>query len=389
MKILYLYHGDVFDRNNMSGTVRNIYDMLVGLGHEVEIIDNLYTPISLRIIKKIKRTLLHKQAVGLNMDRIMIKVYALQFKHRIRNIDYDFIFSPVSVYYAHFVSSKPTAFFIDSNVACLRNYYLKDEDFTRHQIEVGYELETMALKNCDLPIYASKWATGAAVSELEGDCRKIKNINRGANVVHKFSELEYRDIILSRNIVQKNGKCELLFIGKEWERKGGNLACEITRLLNVAGIDAKLTVIGSEPNISEEYKSIVEVVGFLNKNDPDEYDRLEEHFKKSDFFIMPTRIEAQGISYIEACSWAVPPIGCNTGGVSDVVIEGVTGLLFELEDKPEKYVERILSFYNHPDQYIQLANSSRKYCLENMTWAAVGKRIDSEMKRIISNKDKK
>ena len=75
-----------------------------------------------------------------------------------------------------------------------------------------------------------------------------------------------------------------LFVGRNWERKGGPLALEIVSLLNRKGYNSKLIVIGCIPNVSETEQKYVEVIGFLNKSIPEENQKLQKEFLRADFF---------------------------------------------------------------------------------------------------------
>ena len=50
-------------------------------------------------------------------------------------------------------------------------------------------------------------------------------------------------------------------------------------------------------------------------------------YKKAHFFIMPTKAECVGMSFIEAMSFALPIIGTDVGGVPEAVIDGETRLI--------------------------------------------------------------
>ena len=41
-----------------------------------------------------------------------------------------------------------------------------------------------------------------------------------------------------------NDRCRLLFVGIGWERKGGDVAVEVARLLNDRGLPTELTMLG-------------------------------------------------------------------------------------------------------------------------------------------------
>jgi starch synthase len=56
-------------------------------------------------------------------------------------------------------------------------------------------------------------------------------------------------------------------------------------------------------------------------------DAVEDYLRASDFFAFPSVFEALGISLVEAAACGLPSVGSRTGGIVDVIEDGVTGLL--------------------------------------------------------------
>lgn len=54
---------------------------------------------------------------------------------------------------------------------------------------------------------------------------------------------------------------------------------------------------------------------------------LQQLYRNSDVFVAPSRYESFGLIYVEAMGWAKPVIGCNAGGVPEVIVDGETGFL--------------------------------------------------------------
>jgi glycogen synthase len=54
---------------------------------------------------------------------------------------------------------------------------------------------------------------------------------------------------------------------------------------------------------------------------------LQDYYAGADLFVAPSLYESFGLIYLEAMQYGVPVIGCRTGGVPDVVMDGDHGLL--------------------------------------------------------------
>ncbi len=83
----------------------------------------------------------------------------------------------------------------------------------------------------------------------------------------------------------------------------------------------------------------------------------------ADLFLLPSNSESFGLAALEAMSCGVPVIGTNTGGLPEVVIDGVTGYLANLGDidfMAEKAIE-LLADENRFDLFRQ---NARKVAME-------------------------
>jgi glycosyltransferase involved in cell wall biosynthesis len=59
---------------------------------------------------------------------------------------------------------------------------------------------------------------------------------------------------------------------------------------------------------------------------------VEEHLRAADIFAFPSEFEGLGLSLVEAAASGLACVGTRTGGIVDVIRDGVSGLLFEPGD---------------------------------------------------------
>jgi glycosyltransferase involved in cell wall biosynthesis len=97
---------------------------------------------------------------------------------------------------------------------------------------------------------------------------------------------------------------------------------------------------------------------------PDSLD-LKSLYRSADIFALPTRYEPYGFVFVEALASGVPVIAANVGGVSDIVVDGVTGRLVAPDD-PAALAEAIRSVQRlAPPERRALADAGRIHAVEH------------------------
>jgi glycosyltransferase involved in cell wall biosynthesis len=115
----------------------------------------------------------------------------------------------------------------------------------------------------------------------------------------------------------------ILFVGADWERKGGPQLIEAFQQVRQQMPEARLTIVGATPNLAVEN---CEVVG------PVPVEQMGQYFDAATLFCMPTRREPFGVAFIEAMSHHLPVVATNVGAIPDFVLDGKNGYLIELDD---------------------------------------------------------
>ena len=94
--------------------------------------------------------------------------------------------------------------------------------------------------------------------------------------------------------------------------------------------DARLAIVGDGPyreTLEEHFAGTqTNFVGYLQGLE------LAAAFASSDAFIFPSRTETLGLVLLEAMAAGCPVVAANSGGIPDIVTDGVNGYLFEPTD---------------------------------------------------------
>lgn len=109
-----------------------------------------------------------------------------------------------------------------------------------------------------------------------------------------------------------------LFVGIDWERKGGPEVLRAFSQVRRAHPDAVLDLVGGHPSLREPG---VNGHGVLSRANDRDREVILELFARATCFVMPSLIEPFGIAYVEAASAGVPSIGASIGGARDIIGE--------------------------------------------------------------------
>jgi phosphatidylinositol alpha-1,6-mannosyltransferase len=106
---------------------------------------------------------------------------------------------------------------------------------------------------------------------------------------------------------------------------------------------------------------------------------LADYYNACDLFVMPAReepgdIEGFGLVFLEAGACGKPVIGARAGGVTDAIVDGVTGVLIPPDD-PAALTRAIGDLLRDPERSARLGSAARARILRECTWSHAADRI--------------
>ena len=220
-------------------------------------------------------------------------------------------------------------------------------------------------------IYPTPWACQEAEIRFGINKNKIKMIPFGANSFCHDSDEQVFHRISQRSLETFN----FLFIGKDWDRKGGPLALAITKKINERGIKATLHIIGCNPFIPDENKHQVQIHGYLSPSDHEDRIKIVNAFTHADLFLVPSNAECFGLVFAEAQSYGLPCISLDSHGIPGVVEHKKTGLLYESSTTVTFIAEEIIELLKNRTDYINMATAARMKFNNELNWDQFGRKI--------------
>ncbi len=145
--------------------------------------------------------------------------------------------------------------------------------------------------------------------------------------------------------------CDLLFVGGDFERKGGPEL--LAWALRSKRRDFRLHLVTRE-KLGDIGDPRVHVYNGLMPNDPE----LVALYAQADAFVLPTRADCYSLAGIEAFASGLPVILARTGGTGDIIQNGETGFLIEPND-PDSLARALETLLNNPTQRLAMGRAAR------------------------------
>lgn len=184
-----------------------------------------------------------------------------------------------------------------------------------------------------------------------------------------------------------NKRNEILFCGRLSKRKG----CEVfvmainhlSKVLADSGYTAR--VIGNGPEeeaihalIQEkQLNHLIRMDGYLS------HDKVLNAMAHAQILVIPSRDEPFGLVALEGFSQGMCVIASNSGGLTEIVEDGKTGILFNSEDFLD-LAEKLEYIITHPDVRLRLVENAQ-HTLSYYSWQRVYREYIDLNKMMINN----
>lgn len=365
MEVAYLFEKDAASRDAQSGRPASILREFQRAGYKVH--DCFPLTVTSGLIERIEQRLarMAKKRYFKGRSKRQLRQMARQAAAKLRHVRCDFIFSPGTLPLAYLNTSKPVVFSSDCTFRSMVDYYPEFSRLSGLQLRDFEQAERAALRKSSLMVYASDWAARSAITHYGAPAERVAAIPSGANLGSDNRRSDVASFIAGR----PTDRLDLLFVGKDWARKGGGLCLETVRLLNQRGRPTTLHVVGCKPALPAELEPHVRIHGLLKPSVPEQRAELEALFRRAHFLFVPSRAEAYGMAFCEANAFGAPCITTATGGIPTIVREGINGLALPLHAGAADYAEAIRHLAR-PERYASLANRAFAEFESRLNWGA-------------------
>jgi glycosyltransferase involved in cell wall biosynthesis len=221
--------------------------------------------------------------------------------------------------------------------------------------------ERQVQQRADLVFTFSDWLRRSMVNELRVVPERVVTVGAGANL-RRLPELPVRGL----------GPPRILFVGRNFDRKGGRDLLAAFRLVREHRPEAELWIAG--PRHAVACDPGVRYCGRLRPDDERDAAELDRLYREASVMAMPTLYDAWGNVWLEAMAYGLPCVGTRTCAIPEIIVDGETGYLVAVRDVAA-LAQRLLSLIDDPAEAQAMGAAGRARVLERYTWDAVAGRM--------------
>lgn len=227
------------------------------------------------------------------------------------------------------------------------------------------EVQRLVFERSTLVFANTEWAADSVVEDLGIRSSRVRVLTPGASMADPGG------------VHREPTGCHVLFVGRQWEAKGGPLLLASFRELRRHVPDARLTIVGCMPDVED--CAGVEVLGLLRKDVPEEAALLDNCYRSATIFCMPSPFETTGIVYLEAQLYGLPVVMFGGDGRTHEVFPPDTAVILE-ERNPEALTAALLKLASSPGLCSEMGSRGRANVLSRYTWKIAAQKALEEIR---------
>lgn len=359
-KLVYICQWGKNREKAWSGTYLSLYNALNRYYSlmDYEIYSSFWTQLRTYIYKKwgfFKYDFFYSDIVKFNHSKkakALCDVCTLQFSElELNESVHSYIYQDMNI---HFIKN---CILNDEN---LKNYFRKD--VSTAILEKRLRKQAEYYQKCNGIFVMGDWLKQYMINNMHIDASKIHSVGAGY------------DIDITRRDFSNRESNKILFVGRDFERKGGYLLVEAFKILRSKyQNDAELYIVGPDNNVINEHIDGIHFVGAANSKE------LVKYYNMCDVFCMPSYLEPFGKVFVEALCYALPVIARDSFAAPEIIDDRQNGRLVK-EDNPEKLAEMMYDLLHNDEIKQYVLSHADSYC-EKYSWDSVAKRISDEINK--------
>lgn len=366
IKVVGLTLGDPFSRASRSGVNYSIFSRIREKCELLDVFD-----LDLKGAQKILSALM---SFSPNRRRWSNKLHQSPRAFRIRTLmaqkilsevpsGYDLIYQDGAMFMPGKQPAVPFVSYHDSNVilSVRGGPFAHGAHYHGRSFQETLDQERIVYEKAALIFTMSDWLRDSMIRDFGISEEKVVTVYAGTNLASENFDKKY------------DGKT-ILFVGNNFERKGGSVLLEAFKIVRKEIKDAKLIIVGPELNLNEE--------GIVIKGNMSDKEELAQCFRNASLFVLPSFYEPFGIVFAEAFAFKNPCIGSNTCAMPEIIEEGKGGFLVPKGDS-KILADRMISLLKDENLSRRMGSYGYEKARTIFNWDVVVDKMIAHSMRVI------
>ena len=250
----------------------------------------------------------------------------------------------------------PYAIYTDNTMALTQRLYPAWAPISARAADWWMRYEAGIFRDAAAVLTYSEFARRSIVDDYGSAPDSVFAVGAGANqLLDSVSEKDYT-------------APRAVFVGFEFERKGGSVLLEAWPIVRERVPDAELAIAGPAQSPRKSLPPGVTWVGRADRS------ALGALYESASVFVMPSLFEPWGHVFVEAMGHGLPCIGARCCAMPEIIDEGVTGLLVE-SNEPEPLADALIELFTDPAKTAAMGRAAHAKVYHEGRWADVADRV--------------
>jgi glycosyltransferase involved in cell wall biosynthesis len=256
---------------------------------------------------------------------------------------------------------RPYALYIDQTRLMAERGWREWLPFTRRERSELLRLETEMYRQAFHLFVMGTPARDSLVSDYGVEASRISVVGGG---------LPFEALPTWR---RETADATILFVGREFERKGGDCLLRAFERVRERASNAKLHIVGPARRIDSP--------GVITHGRISDRDELATLYREARVFCLPSRYEPYGLALIEAMAHGVPCVATNVQSIPEILDEGRAGVLVPPDD-PAALADALLRMLVDDAAAAEMGAAGRREVERRLTWEHVVDRMSPALSEL-------
>jgi glycosyltransferase involved in cell wall biosynthesis len=250
----------------------------------------------------------------------------------------------------------PYAIYTDNTMALTRRLYPAWAPISPRAAEWWMQYEAGIFRGAAAVFTYSEFARRSVIEDY--GCAPDSVVVAGAGANQLLASLGEKDYTKPRAV----------FVGFEFQRKGGSVLLEAWPAVRERVPDAELVIAGPARSPGKTLPAGVTWVGRADRAG------LETLYESASVFVMPSLFEPWGHVFVEAMGHGLPCIGSRCCAMPEIIHDGVTGRLVETH-QAEPLADALIELFTDPAKAAAMGRAAHAEVCQERLWTDVADRV--------------